>query len=40
VSWLTRPWFWLLAFVLGWLILVTVQIALGMGTPPAKGGSG
>ena len=27
----TRSWFWLLLFVLSWLTLVTVQIALGMG---------
>jgi len=34
----TRPRFWLILFVLGWLILITVQIALGMGTAPGGGG--
>ena len=33
---LSRPMFWVLLFVIGWLTLVTVQIALGMGTAPPK----
>jgi hypothetical protein len=39
VSWLTKPSFWILAFLLGWLVLVTVLIALGMGGSPGGGGS-
>lgn len=34
MSWLTRSWFWILAFLLGWLVLVTVLIALGFGGAP------
>jgi len=40
VSWLKSPWFWVLVLVLGWLTLVTVQIALGMGTAPGNAGGG
>lgn len=39
MSWLTKPWFWLLAFILAWLVLVTVQITLGMGGVPGGGGA-
>ena len=38
MSWLTKPRFWILAGLLGWVILVVVQIALGMGTAPSGGG--
>ena len=38
MSLFTRPWFWILLFVLSWLTLVTVQIALGMGGDPGGGG--
>lgn len=38
-SWLTKPWLWVLAFLLGWLIVVTVQIVLGMGGAPGGGGA-
>jgi hypothetical protein len=39
LSWLTKPWFWLLVCLLAWLILVTVQIAMGMGGVPGGGGA-
>jgi hypothetical protein len=39
VSRLTKPWFWLLAALAAWLILVVVQIALGMGGTPGGGGA-
>jgi hypothetical protein len=38
MSWLTKPWFWIMTGLLGWLVLVVVQIALGMGTAPGGGG--
>lgn len=31
---IAKPWLWLLAFLLAWLILVTVLIATGHGGPP------
>ncbi len=31
---LTTPKFWLVAFLLAWLALIVVQIALGMGEAP------
>ncbi len=34
-----RPWFWLLALLLAWLTLITVQIAMGMGGAPGGGGA-
>jgi hypothetical protein len=34
MSLLRRPVFWVVLLVLTWLALVTVQIALGMGTAP------
>lgn len=37
MSLLTRPWFWLLACLLVWVVLIVVQIAMGMGTVPGKG---
>lgn len=40
MSWLTKSWFWILAGLLGWVVLVIVQIALGMGTAPGGGGGG
>jgi hypothetical protein len=39
MSWLTRPWFWLIAFLLAWVILIIVQIAMGMGGAPGGGGA-
>ncbi len=39
MSRLTKPRFWLLVFLVGWLVLVTVQIALGMGDAPDGGGA-
>jgi hypothetical protein len=39
VSFLTKPWVWIMAFVLGWLVLIIVQIALGMGGAPGGGGA-
>jgi magnesium transporter len=38
MSLLTRSWFWVLLFVLGWLTLVVVQISLGMDEAPCGGG--
>ncbi len=35
---LIKPKFWLVAFLLAWLVLIIVQIALGMGEVP--GGTG
>jgi hypothetical protein len=32
---LTSQWFWLLTFVLGWLVVITVLIADGYGAAPA-----
>jgi hypothetical protein len=37
MSWLTKPRFWMLVGLLGWLVLVVVQITLGMGTAPDSG---
>ncbi len=34
---LKKPVFWVVLLVLAWLVLITVQITLGMGTAP--GGS-
>ena len=34
---LTRPLFWVLVFLLAWLTLIIVQIAMGMGTAPDGG---
>jgi hypothetical protein len=31
--------FWVVLFVLGWLVLVAVQISLGMGGAPGGGGA-
>jgi hypothetical protein len=31
---LTRPMFWMLAFVLSWLVMITVLIAEGAGAAP------
>lgn len=39
MSWLTRPLFWILVLLVGWLVLVTVLIALGMGGTPGGGGA-
>ena len=33
----TNPRFWVLAFVLTWLVLITVLIALGPSTPVGGG---
>ncbi len=30
----TKPLFWVLVFLLAWLALIVVQIAMGMGTGP------
>ena len=35
----TRPWFWILTFLLAWLVLITVQITMGMGGAPGGGGA-
>jgi hypothetical protein len=35
---LAKPWIWVLLFVLGWLALIVVQIAMGMGGAPGGGG--
>ena len=37
MSLLRKPVVWVVLAVLGWLALVTVQIALGMGTGPETG---
>jgi hypothetical protein len=37
VSFLTKPWFWATLLLMGWLILITVQIALDMGGVPGGG---
>jgi hypothetical protein len=29
-----KPWVWVLVFLLAWIVLVTVLIALGQGAPP------
>ncbi len=34
---ITNPRFWVLAFVLTWLVLITVLIALGPNTAPHAG---
>jgi hypothetical protein len=34
---LTNPRFWVLAFALSWLVLITVLIALGPAVPDATG---
>lgn len=34
---ITNPRFWVLAFVLTWLVLITVLIALGPTTPDGTG---
>jgi hypothetical protein len=34
---ITNPRFWMLAFVLTWLVLITVLIALGPAIDPAGG---
>ena len=31
-----KPWLWVLVFLVAWIVLVTVLIALGQGAPPAK----
>ncbi|WP_269086661.1 hypothetical protein [Actinosynnema sp. ALI-1.44] len=36
---LRKPMFWVVLFLLGWLTLITVQIALGMGGAPGEGGA-
>jgi hypothetical protein len=35
---LRKPVFWVVLLVLAWITLVTVQIALGMGTAPTTNG--
>lgn len=37
ISLLTRPWVWVLACLLAWVVLIVVQIAMGMGAAPDKG---
>jgi hypothetical protein len=39
MSWLTRPLFWILVLLVGWVVLVTVLIALGLGGAPGGGGA-
>jgi hypothetical protein len=39
MSWLTRPLFWILVLLAGWVVLVTVLIALGLGAAPGGGGA-
>ena len=39
MSLLTKPRFWLIVFLLAWIAMVTVQIALGMGGTPGGGGA-
>lgn len=34
---ITNPRFWMLAFVLSWLVLITVLIALGPAVPDPTG---
>lgn len=36
---LKRPVFWLVVFLIGWLVLVVVQISLGLGGAPGGGGA-
>jgi len=38
-SQLAKPWLWILTFVVSWLILITVLIALGKGGAPGGGGA-
>lgn len=35
MSLFTKPLFWVVVFLLAWLTLITVQIAMGLGTAPA-----